>query len=694
MIRWRTFCQGGIAAVFVTLTLSGCLRSNPPVELPEARLETSAIDLSVLPPLTPEEEDFIYNLAALTIGQAVVIASEAYDLALANPSMTKADLDEYIIDEVALAAQSTLVPANISDPYDRFMSQTGIVALYLASQSPFEALIVRHASTLPDGERQIRFPGEVSNNPPSREDAFRHTLGMILSVEFLDRLTQFTLLEAEQFATAAGLANECMGLGPVIMEACRVMRWGDDYTDTYSQNSLIMKSEMDLVNNAWAIAWAAQNLPTLSFQERSVTSLADMVEGLVRGPGTPYSGLVTVGAFSSGNYPAFASDCLPVSDTIDWCLIPVEEDPLNQRGVVFVLLEDVANLLYAESMYSFANGDLSSLGGMKDHSVPTDNESHLYAFYQFQPGTHLVEVVGLDTNDYLVWGVKKEFTLAAGESARFVPSIDYALLDGPVNYDGPVDDCQRLNVTYSVQVDGLHDGTSPPVAVNPSTSSMYLDGMGLPLLEYQKLGNDPLIVEAATIRSCNVEEGNYLLGWDIDAGFLDPTLAVGYYVFIDTNISNLDNSWPGAVWNRTDLTPDPTICPVVPLDFSFSSVAGKPRAAQTFIGVPANEHEVFYSSLETLYLWTSTAYDVNNSPVVISSGNWSPPYLDEKFTYNGLRQWVHLVTEWPSHACGPSALDQVEGSNLQLTPGTTWSWIASDFPSTERTRHRLEDIGR
>lgn len=691
-VRRSWFVRGAIVTVFA-LTLSSCQTVQPTELVNEASDSTNLVTAASLPPLTPEQEAFLDDLVTLTIEQVVGIAAAAYGLAQADPMLTEAELDEYVVDAVALAAQPTPSTLGFYEEAEKLMGAASIVTLYLFAENPFRSAVIVKTYADATQLRPEYFPGEgLRQDPPQREDAFRHVLGMILAVNELQQLVLFTFADAGQFAAAAGDANECIGLGAAVTETCRELRYGSTYiTDPHIRNQILLRTEMDLINNAWAIDWAVQTLPTFSSPERTTTYLADLVEDLVRGPGTPYSGIVSIVPYETGLHPGFAIDCRPISPTEDWCIVPVEEDLLNQRGVVYVLVEDLYEVLYVETILSFADLDLSDAEGTVDHT-PIPSVDRSYHLYELPPGTHVVEIVGLDGYGYFVFAFKQTFTLAAGESARFDPSVDYSLVD-PVFYNGPLDDCPRLQGVYTVEVDRLFGASVPTINVNPSTSSMYLNGMGLPLIEYQKLNNYPLVVEAATIRSCNVTEGEHFLGWDIDAGYSNPASPVGFYVFIDARIENQDNNWPGAVWNRTDLTPNPTNCPIVPIDTSFTSIDGKPRAQQSIPGLLAGDHDVFYSSFETLYQWTSTAYDANNMPFVVSSSYWTPPYLDEKFTYNGVSQWVHLVTEWPAHTCGPAPLGKTSRSHLN-EPDNTKYWTESTRPEADFSRPRLEDVRR
>lgn len=674
----------------MVLALAGCqsvgpeeLRAAPPTV--ESPLSSESV-----PQLTPEQEAFLDDLVTLTVQEVANIALVVYNIALANPLLTEAELDEQIIDAVALAAQSALAPSSLFDDAKKLMSESNYLELSLFAVSPFRSSTMLYSVNAANELRKTYFPGEGGRqDPPQREDAFRHVLGTVLAINNLYKLGQFTLPGAATFAATAGLAHECVGETPAITEHCRAHFYGPDYVnDLYFRNEVDMRAEMDLLNNDWAIQWALQNLPTLSPAERTTAQLAEIVEGFVRGPSASYNGIVSLRIFSTGAHPSYVIECHPVGATLDWCIVPIEEDLLNQRGVVYVLVEDLYGVLYEETILSFSQFDLSSAHGEKDHT-PEENADNSYHLYELPPGTHVVEIVGLDQDDYVVFAFKQTFTLAAGESVRFDPSVDYGVTD-PIFYDGPLDDCQRLQGVFNVEVNRLYASNPPPITVNPSTSSMYLNGQSLPLIDYSKRSNYPLEVEAATIRSCNIPEGEHLLGWDIDAGFFNPASAEGFYVFIDAWINNLDNNWPGAVWNRTDLTSNPTNCPALSIDSSFTSVDGTPRSPQEFIDTLPGSYETFFTSYETLYLWTSTAYDANNNPLIIDTGYWTPPYLDEKFTYNGVSQWVHLVTEWPPNACGESGplQSQYAESSTQTVPLLT----TVEPPQGEHTRPGLMDV--
>jgi hypothetical protein len=121
-------------------------------------------------------------------------------------------------------------------------------------------------------------------------------------------------------------------------------------------------------------------------------------------------------------------------------------------------------------------------------------------------------------------------------------------------YNGPVDDCQRLQGQYDVDIKGLWDGAAPIIDVNNNLMNMFVDGSGFNTIERQKLNNWPLSVQAKTVRHCNFTEGQKQLGWEFNYKMGDPASPEGFYAYIFNPTTIVDNRWPGMIWNKSNQT--------------------------------------------------------------------------------------------------------------------------------------------
>ena len=281
--------------------------------------------------------------------------------------------------------------------------------------------------------------------------------------------------------------------------------------------------------------------------------------------------------------------------------------------------------------------------------------------YVVEPGTQEVRLGVEDGWGYLVLGLKKTFELEPGETVRWSPSANLSTTLKTV-YDGPVDDCERLQGVFTVDIEGVFD-VYPEIPI--SQSAMYINDEALNIIERTKIKNKPLSVDARTIRSCNIEEQEHRLGWDIEHNFFNAA-PEGFYAFIDGPIDNIDNRWPSYTWNRTDIGGG-DFCLPIEMDVLTEGVAGRPDILQNLYSVLPGAYGDVLMRFETLYEQT---FRESSAGGLVTMARFSPGFIDRKFTYNGTQQWVHTVGSYGDPECNGAGgmSSQSLRSRLQSTP--------------------------
>jgi hypothetical protein len=263
--------------------------------------------------------------------------------------------------------------------------------------------------------------------------------------------------------------------------------------------------------------------------------------------------------------------------------------------------------------------------------------------YSLPAGSYTLRLVALDAQRNVVVGLKKPFSVVAGQDVLFAPATSVSV-NSPAVYDSSVDDCARLGGVYGFDAKGLFEGFAPDI--DTLDSFMYVDGNTFDVLERRKLTNFPLQLEAGTLRHCNIPTGTHFVGWDLNAGFFGSAAVTGFYVRSGRIASVQDNRWRGATWNSTDLDDPQSSSASVPLRFTLTS--SFPGEAQQIVGlVLPGSAAVTRMKPELEAVYTVEAVDDDSNPGTFFSkivGNVFIPFgTDARISYRGRSEWFHQI---------------------------------------------------
>lgn len=206
---------------------------------------------------------------------------------------------------------------------------------------------------------------------------------------------------------------------------------------------------------------------------------------------------------------------------------------------------------------------------------------------------------------------------------------------------------------------GLFELPHPTPTLTPTNAAMEVNGSLFNVMDHTVVSASPFVVNAQTLRNCNLSEGDgQTLGLVFQ--YEDPLTGSGFYTHIYDVLTNEDNRWPAFTWNRTDMSTNPTSCPIVPLDVETHGIAGRIVDPQNASQVNPGAYYELLMTFETLYeqVFTDRTTDPSN-PVEILRGQSTPPFIDSKFTYNGVDQWIHSIGYWADPSCLPAPLGQM-----------------------------------
>ncbi len=284
--------------------------------------------------------------------------------------------------------------------------------------------------------------------------------------------------------------------------------------------------------------------------------------------------------------------------------------------------------------------------------------------YSLLAGTYTLRLAGVDAQGNVVVGLKKPFTVAAGQDLLFAPATALNVTVQSV-YNSAQDDCARMGGVYNFDVKGLFDGAVPDI--NTSDSGMFVDQNFTGVRQQRKVVNWPLQLESGTIRHCNIPIGRRFVGWDLNYGFFDPVSVTGFYVRDAKPVTVQDNRWPGLVWNSTDLdNPQSPNVSVVLKVTTTSSFPGEAQQIAALMQPGTGTRLLMKPELEANY--TLTALDDDTNPGTFFSKTVSGVYIpygtDAKVTYRGRSEWHHQIfCDIPSACINGSALRvQSQGS--------------------------------
>jgi hypothetical protein len=109
----------------------------------------------------------------------------------------------------------------------------------------------------------------------------------------------------------------------------------------------------------------------------------------------------------------------------------------------------------------------------------------------------------------------------------------------------------------------------------------------------------------------------------------------------------LDNRWPGLIWNQTNQTQAGTSCTGVPVNFAITSNRSG-EANQNFSNVAIGGRRNIRMRYDAIYTITTTSADAQRpfTQVGQASGPGGPELIyaiDAKKVYRGVSAWVHIV---------------------------------------------------
>ncbi len=304
---------------------------------------------------------------------------------------------------------------------------------------------------------------------------------------------------------------------------------------------------------------------------------------------------------------------------------------LLNSGDIEIWVRDLYDLSNVAEVQSFINGDPAPYFRIHE----PDYQRHVYTL---PVGEHIAYIQAIDEDGYLVLELEKTFEVELGSDTLWAPYIDFKP-EIVKTYNGPLEDCPRFEGTFTLDFRGLFDGAAPNIPLTEENSAMTINDAFVRIFEKEKLSNEPFKVTTKTIRNCNEVEGpDQRLGFVME--YRDEDTGTGFYANLYDTFENIDNRWPTYTWNRTDTAPDVPLCQPMSLDILTTSVAGRPDTPQNLRNIAAGEYGELLMRFETLYEQT---FRESSSGGLVFIARFSPSFIDQKFTYNGVEQWVHTV---------------------------------------------------
>ena len=617
---------------------------------------------------TPRQEAFFSKVKSFNTDQLADVAQALRDAISGDPEMTVAERTELAYQTVesygaALTAQQI--------PGQDLWDATSIEERLIAGQYPWEVPVMLYTRDAafnqpnePTGSGQDRFPeGNTQRNnngspsfPPARHDAFRHTLlNALMTTQFSVQYAPVRPIDPRVGANRAeewANAHECQAspFGGIKLWCL------NDLHQQNAQNSgdpdgflrgVALEIEMDLINNAWAREWALAMYPN-TFPVPNPSDMAELLyEYITSRDG--YSGIVAITECDPNNLPSYVikhDQVQYAGRSQHWCLIPIEEHPHNHAAFLEVIadgLEDVQGVVRLRSALS-----TDPAQAYRDHPITAEGDSQVYILVDPDNQTHMATIEATGADGYLVVGLQKPFNLTVGEQKVWAPTATLTPSIKPT-YDGPIERCPRLQGTFTVAFTDLFDGPMPDVPLNDNTRGMTYDDFLMPVVEQTKLSNEPLSANVESMRNCSVEAGQHTLGFFVD--YVEPTTGTAFYVHMANTFDNLDNRWPGFIWNRSDLTVNPDACPAIPIDIGVTAF-GEPDQVQ--YGIPPGGRMPVLMSSYNQYTVSSQSEDFPNFGTAYY---FTPDYdIDSEFVYNGVSEFFHIEVSWYEELCqGPNA---------------------------------------
>lgn len=347
---------------------------------------------------------------------------------------------------------------------------------------------------------------------------------------------------------------------------------------------------------------------------------------------------------------------------------------LDNSGDLEIWIRDLYNLPGVVTVLSNVQGDPAGV----DRIHTSGNPRHIYTL---PPGTYTARIGAIDGAGNLVVGLKKQFTIAGGGDDQIWGPL-VRLTPAPITlYNGPNDDCQRLQGQYGVDVRGLWNGSAPNIDIVNNQMAMYVNGSGFNVIERNKLNNWPLTVEAKSIRHCNFTQGQKGMGWEFDYGFTSNAIPEGFYTYIGDDVINIqDNRRRSRMWNLSNTTA-PTgglTCTGVPVNFTITSnFPGE--TTQSFSNVTVGANREILVRDQSTYTITATSADPNNTfNYNVNFGPNIPGFKDAKATYQAQQAWLHLflIRSTSDSSCS-SNLVAPNASNSQLVELNEFSMLSA-----------------
>lgn len=290
--------------------------------------------------LVNSDETFIADFESVPLEVLAQLSEEVVEYARANPNLTMSELDNYAVLKVHEAAQQqggmTTQQVNfwlLNDVEDQVATDHKFLAV--AGVGPFLATRVRKSRL---------FDGEQGQNPPAREDAFRHAFWNVALVKVFQYTGRMTYSEAA-------------GASRWFTDAHEFILYGNLTAEYFDAGPIDAKRrDMDLHNNALARAWASDNLPTMDLTRDFYNLLADKLTEIIKDPNqTDPNGISVIRKFLTGEEPAYAFNCSQIDGSISWCFVPVGYD-LRNRPFVDRNCSDVATQPKAQAFFIAEGG--------------------------------------------------------------------------------------------------------------------------------------------------------------------------------------------------------------------------------------------------------------------------------------------------------------------------------------------------
>lgn len=309
--------------------------------------------------------------------------------------------------------------------------------------------------------------------------------------------------------------------------------------------------------------------------------------------------------------------------------------------------------------------------------------------YTLEPGTYHAVIEVLDSEGFLILGLQKQFEVQRGSdnlwgpTAKLIPQVKKT-------YDGPIEDCPRLQGVFTIDIKGLFQEPAPTIPIDDQHAVMAIDRELIEIYEREDVsppGQKPLIVEAATIRNCNLLEEEFELGFL--STYFDAT-DTGYTAYVGDTFTNIDNRWEILAWNRTGVG-DPAFCSAFDIDYSLTYLDGRPTEPQVLANIAPLQNRPFLARYETLYKET---YQNSETGDILVEGAFEVPFIDEKAALFGVEAWGHSVVYEPGCDVGPPAgrLQPQEDVMEEPAPGSQ-VFEAAEAPWLERQAPRSGEFG-